>query len=974
MATQNVGTLEALLRVKDTLSPALKQTQRRLSKFGGAAKQAFAVVGAASVAMGAAVAAVAGKSIQAAARFESSFTGIRKTVEATEEQFDELAAGMRRMALEVPVNVNELNRIGEAAGQLGIKVGDIEEFTRVMAQLGVTTNLASDEAATQLARLANITGMSSGDFGRLGATVVGLGNSFATTEAEIVTFGMRIAAAGSLAGLSEADILSIGAAMSSVGVQAEAGGTAVQKVLIKMTRAAEDGGADLQGFAAAAGVSAQQFAASFRDDAAGAFTLFVEGLGRSGIGAAKILDDLNLKDTRLAKSFLSLAGAGDVLRTAIDKGNTSWIENTALAKEAALRFGTTESQLKLVWAQVRDVGIALGGVLKPALDVAIAAFLELFQKAGSVEGGIQLLIDGFLLLFAGMGAVVRGAAILVRHFAETTSTSLVMTRSLVNAAKAMAEVAAAMAVGSVAQGITTAAVEKLTGVSDGLTRQIGKAQGVMRTAGAAQEFFTDTADDMTAAVKLSRGAVGAFVGPIQTATAATGEFSAAATAGAAAATALAATKPALLATKSVMAESGRTVAATGESATEATGGFNQLFQSVLVNRLEWGRLHRVSGGLTQRLAAARAGALETSASFTGFTTTIQTQTRQAGYLKTALNPPGGMFAAGSDMRAQLNATTDSLNKLAQVAGDGVFGRIVGGLARVSGSFDTAFAGIDQLKGGFTAFKSASGLMGTISSLGSMASGIGALLPLASMAFNGIKKLFSLGGPSEAEKAGRAAADEFAGMTEEILTSSGALQVQELVSQGWSRDLAVQVVAVGEKYKELGLTQEDANRDVKAIWDAIKEGPEATRAAMAVVEGNLAKVGSAAQGVEADIDRMMKDRELNLDVNVDEVVTRREIVDVSLNTAAIEGLFGAALAQAEEPLEFRHGTGGAFMDFGAATPVILHGKERVVTESEGRTEAASIGVLAHKLDSIERLLRDQPRAQALAMSDAILLTR
>ena len=960
MATQNVGTLEALLRVKDTLSPALKQTQRRLSKFGGAAKQAFAVVGAASVAMGAAVAAVAGKSIQAAARFESSFTGIRKTVEATEEQFDELAAGMRRMALEVPVNVNELNRIGEAAGQLGIKVGDIEEFTRVMAQLGVTTNLASDEAATQLARLANITGMSSGDFGRLGATVVGLGNSFATTEAEIVTFGMRIAAAGSLAGLSEADILSIGAAMSSVGVQAEAGGTAVQKVLIKMTRAAEDGGADLQGFAAAAGVSAQQFAASFRDDAAGAFTLFVEGLGRSGIGAAKILDDLNLKDTRLAKSFLSLAGAGDVLRTAIDKGNTSWIENTALAKEAALRFGTTESQLKLVWAQVRDVGIALGGVLKPALDVAIAAFLELFQKAGSVEGGIQLLIDGFLLLFAGMGAVVRGAAILVRHFAETTSTSLVMTRSLVNAAKAMAEVAAAMAVGSVAQGITTAAVEKLTGVSDGLTRQIGKAQGVMRTAGAAQEFFTDTADDMTAAVKLSRGAVGAFVGPIQTATAATGEFSAAATAGAAAATALAATKPALLATKSVMAESGRTVAATGESATEATGGFNQLFQSVLVNRLEWGRLHRVSGGLTQRLAAARAGALETSASFTGFTTTIQTQTRQAGYLKTALNPPGGMFAAGSDMRAQLNATTDSLNKLAQVAGDGVF--------------DTAFAGIDQLKGGFTAFKSASGLMGTISSLGSMASGIGALLPLASMAFNGIKKLFSLGGPSEAEKAGRAAADEFAGMTEEILTSSGALQVQELVSQGWSRDLAVQVVAVGEKYKELGLTQEDANRDVKAIWDAIKEGPEATRAAMAVVEGNLAKVGSAAQGVEADIDRMMKDRELNLDVNVDEVVTRREIVDVSLNTAAIEGLFGAALAQAEEPLEFRHGTGGAFMDFGAATPVILHGKERVVTESEGRTEAASIGVLAHKLDSIERLLRDQPRAQALAMSDAILLTR
>jgi TP901 family phage tail tape measure protein len=160
--------------------------------------------------------------------FESSFAGIRKTVDATEEQFADLAKGMRALSKEIPINVNALNKIGEAAGQLGIKTENILGFTKVMAQLGVTTNLSAEQAATSMARLANITQMPQTEFDRLGSTVVALGNNLATTESEIVDFGLRIAAAGEIAGLSEHQILGIGAAMSSVGIQADAGGTAVQ--------------------------------------------------------------------------------------------------------------------------------------------------------------------------------------------------------------------------------------------------------------------------------------------------------------------------------------------------------------------------------------------------------------------------------------------------------------------------------------------------------------------------------------------------------------------------------------------------------------------------------------------------------------------------------------------------------------------------------------------------------------------------
>ena len=69
---------------------------------------------------------------------------------------------------------------------------------------------------------------------------------------------------------------------------------------------------------------------------------------------------------------------------------------------------------------------------------------------------------------------------------------------------------------------------------------------------------------------------------------------------------------------------------------------------------------------------------------------------------------------------------------------------------------------------------------------------------------------------------------------------------------------------------------------------------------------------------------------------------------------------------------RHGTGGRYVDFGAGTPAVLHGKERVMTEAEGRSEAASMVGVEKRLTSIERLLRDQPRAFGLAMSDTMNL--
>ena len=255
--------------------------------------------------------------------FESSFAGVVKTVDATEAQLAQLSDGFRQMAKEIPISVNEINRIGEAAGQLGIETENILGFTRTMADLGVTTNLASEEAASALAQLANITQMPQTNFDRLGSTIVALGSKLATTESKIVDFGLRIAAAGKEVGLSEDQILAIGATLASVGINAEAGGTAISKVMINMALAVDTGGKELAMFADVAGKTSADFAEQFETDAAGAIQSFITGLGQMkerGRSTLVVLEEMGITEVRMRDALLRASGAGDLLT----KSLSSW--------------------------------------------------------------------------------------------------------------------------------------------------------------------------------------------------------------------------------------------------------------------------------------------------------------------------------------------------------------------------------------------------------------------------------------------------------------------------------------------------------------------------------------------------------------------------------------------------------------------------------------------------------------------------
>lgn len=398
--------LKNFRRDSNTYNSLIGDMNTKTSKASGSMGKALLGVGAVAAkgalvgvtALGAGIGAVSTGGIRAAISFESAWTGVVKTTDGLVDSTGELTTagaelqqGFRDLSKEAPIAIEELLAIGELGGQLGIQRDNLLDFTGTVAQLGVTTNLTTEDAAVGFAQLANIMGTSQQDFDRMGSSTVALGNNFATTEADVLAFAQRIAGAGEIAGLTEADVLGIGAAMSSVGVQAEAGGTATQKVLLGINEAVITSSDKLGVFAQTAGMSAQEFATLWENDASAAFTSFVEGLNTQGDNAIFTLEELDLTDQRLVRSFLSLANAGDLLGNTINTSNSAWKENTALATEAELRFGTTESKINVLKNTFNDTAVSLGTTLMPAFNILIDSltslannpqFLAVFEQMG----------------------------------------------------------------------------------------------------------------------------------------------------------------------------------------------------------------------------------------------------------------------------------------------------------------------------------------------------------------------------------------------------------------------------------------------------------------------------------------------------------------------------------------------------------------------------------------------------------------
>lgn len=363
--------------------------------------------------------------VDASIEFESAITGVYKTVDGTTEQLASISNEVKDLATVIPASTTEIAGVAEAAGQLGIATEDVMDFTEVMINLGEATNLSADEAASSLAKFVNITKMSSSEYENLGSTIVALGNNFATTEADITAMAMRMASAGTLAGLSEPEILALAASLSSLGIEADAGGSSMSTMLTKMQVAVETGGEELEQFADVAGMTGEEFAELFGNKAVDALYAFISGLndtGRTGKTATVMLDEMGITEIRLSNAIKSLAGNNELLSSAIDVANQGWSENTALTSEAEKRYGTLASKMAMMDNATNNLSTAFGDKLTPIISGFVEAgtgAVEWFTEVVEKYPAVSAVVTG---LAVGIGVV--GIALAGYTVATTVATAV----------------------------------------------------------------------------------------------------------------------------------------------------------------------------------------------------------------------------------------------------------------------------------------------------------------------------------------------------------------------------------------------------------------------------------------------------------------------------------------------------------------------------------------------------------------------
>lgn len=359
----------------------------------------WSTVSTAAVAAGAGIAISLAATVKAAMDWQSAFAGVTKTVDGSATEMAALEGQLRSLARTLPASHQEIAAVAEAAGQLGVQRSSIADFTKVMIDLGETTNLTADEAATSIAQLMNIMSTSPQNVGRLGSALVALGNDGASTERQIIELAQRIAGAGTQVGLSETAVLGFANAIASTGIEVEAGGTAISRTFLRMDDLVRESGQGLTDLARLAGMSANDFKAAWEKDAAGAMTSVVDGLGRvsaAGGSADSELTKLGITGTREKDTMLRLAAATksagastDLLRDSLVTSQNAWHENTALVDEATKRYETAQSKIRVGINTIIDAAISFGSVAIPAVASLATSVAMVAAQFAALPGPVR---------------------------------------------------------------------------------------------------------------------------------------------------------------------------------------------------------------------------------------------------------------------------------------------------------------------------------------------------------------------------------------------------------------------------------------------------------------------------------------------------------------------------------------------------------------------------------------------------------
>lgn len=376
------------------------------------------------------------RAISAAEDVDAAYRNMRKTVEGSEAQFEELKQAAIDYSRTHVTDAATLLEIEALGGQLGVATDKLEGFATTISNLEIATNLDADTAAEQLGQLANILNdMTQDDFDNFGDALVRLGNNNATLEDKIMDVMLRIASMGTITGFTTTQLLSWSTAVAATGQGAESAGTAISNTFSDIETAVGKGGESLESFARVAGMSSSAFAKMWNETPSEALQAFVNGLREieeSGGSADSTLNNLGITGVRQKQAILGLVQTIDGLNANLKMSEEAWSNGGDAALEAERKAEGFSGAIQLLRNNLDALGVEMGDSITPALKALSDFVAGATQAYSNLPDILKWAVDLGLVAAAFSGPALVGWNAVTRAISDVGE-------GIVNGKKAMAQ-------------------------------------------------------------------------------------------------------------------------------------------------------------------------------------------------------------------------------------------------------------------------------------------------------------------------------------------------------------------------------------------------------------------------------------------------------------------------------------------------------------------------------------------------------
>jgi TP901 family phage tail tape measure protein len=473
-----------------------------------------------------------------AASYQKDFTQVLRTTGIAEEKSAGLYQQLQQLGTQIPLTFGEFSNIASIGGQLGIKNDELLAFTETVAKFGAASNVSTAEAATAFGRLENsfnADGNIDDFFNKVGSAIAQVGINSAASETEIIAVTNQISAAGAQFNFTADQIVGLSGALASVRIRPELARGAFQRILLSLSRAADDGAASFDKFAKYTQVSGQAAVDLFKNDPSAFFNQYITGIKGtidSGKSVSSVLDDIGAKNVFDKQFILGLANGLDVYNQALGDSASAFKEGTFLSENTAATFETFAAMLQRVGTAIGNLAARLGGgslgklegMAHTVLNV-VSGFDRLLQQQPAIAAVINTLlgvgaVTGVFLAFKAAQAFVLAGLVGLQQVMGKASIAGALTlrgnvselsKTMLMAKGASAEYAATLLANKTAmQQLGTAAMATRAQVAAGATA-MAAGTTVTRNAGVASRGF---AAGLGAAGKGMLGLVGGPIGAL----------------------------------------------------------------------------------------------------------------------------------------------------------------------------------------------------------------------------------------------------------------------------------------------------------------------------------------------------------------------------------------------------------------------------------------------------------------------------